>query len=125
MGKILVVDDDLKTRKLLKDFLESRGYEVITAAGGKEALSEILEKPDLVLLDIMMPDIHGMKVLDKIKQIAPRAEVIMVTALAEHAVGLETMKRGAFDFVTKPIDLKHLEELISFKMMQMSLDDEA
>ncbi len=122
MNKILVVDDEALARKLLKDFLEVKGYDVITASGGKEALEKIKEKPDIVLLDIMMPDMHGLKVLDKIKETSPSMEVIMVTALAENAVGIESIKRGAFKFVTKPIDLKHLEFLIEFKILQKSVE---
>ena len=124
MNKILVVDDEAMARKLLKDFLEVKGYDVITASGGKEALEKIKERPDIVLLDIMMPDMHGMEVLDKIKETSPSTVVIMVTALAENAVGVESIKRGAFDFVTKPIDLKHLEFLIEFKILQKSVEDE-
>jgi len=122
MNKILVVDDEALARKLLKDFLEVKGYDVITASGGKEALEKIKEGPDIVLLDIMMPDMHGMEVLDKIKEISPSTVVIMVTALAENALGVESIKRGAFDFVTKPIDLKHLEFLIEFKILQKSVE---
>ncbi len=122
MNKILVVDDEAMARKLLKDFLEVKGYDVITASGGKEALEKIKEEPDIVLLDIMMPDMNGMEVLDKIKEMSPSAVVIMVTALAENALGVESIKRGAFDFVTKPIDLKHLEFLIEFKIVQNSIE---
>jgi two-component system response regulator AtoC len=125
MAKILVVDDDHKTRKLLKDFFKSKDYEVITASCGKEALENITERPDIVLLDIMMPDIHGMEVLDKIKKKAPKTDIIMITALAEHAVGVESMKRGAYDFVTKPIDLKYLKELVDLKILQLSLENES
>jgi DNA-binding response OmpR family regulator len=124
MNKILVVDDEVLARKLLKDFLESKGYDVITASGGKEALEKIRKGPDIVLLDIMMPDMNGMEVLDKIKETSPSTVVIMVTALAENAIGVESIKRGAFDFVTKPIDLKHLEFLIEFKILQKSVEDE-
>jgi len=122
MNKILVVDDEALARKLLKDFLEVKGYDVITASGGKEALEKIKEGPDIVLLDIMMPDMNGMEVLDKIKETSPSTVVIMVTALAENAIGVESIKRGAFDFVTKPIDLKHLEFLIEFKILQKSVE---
>ncbi len=122
MNKILVVDDEALARKLLKDFLEVKGYDVITASGGKEALEKIKEKPDIVLLDIMMPDMHGLKVLDKIKETSPSTVVVMVTAFAENAIGVESIKRGAFDFVTKPIDLKHLEFLIEFKILQKSVE---
>ena len=125
MNKILVVDDEAMARKLLKDFLEVKGYDVITASGGKEALEKIKEGPDIVLLDIMMPDMHGMEVLDKIKETSPSTVVIMVTALAENAIGVESIKRGAFDFITKPIDLKHLEFLIEFKILQKSVEDES
>ena len=124
MARIMVVDDEEKNRKLLKDFLEHKGHSVMTAEGGKEALEKITEGPAIVLLDIMMPDMHGLKVLDEIKKVCPSAEVIMVTALDEHSVGMECLKRGAFDYVTKPIDLKHLEELIDFKVTQKSLNDE-
>ncbi len=122
MNKILVVDDEAMARKLLKDFLEVKGYDVITASGGKEALEKIKEEPDIVLLDIMMPDMNGMEVLDKIKEMSPSTVVIMATALAENALGVESIKRGAFDFVTKPIDLKHLEFLIEFKILQNSIE---
>ena len=122
MNKILVVDDEAMARKLLKDFLDVKGYDVITASGGKEALEKIKEGPDIVLLDIMMPDMNGMEILDKIKETSPSTVVIMVTALAENAIGVESIKRGAFDFVTKPIDLKHLEFLIEFKILQKSVE---
>jgi len=122
MNKILVVDDEAMARKLLKDFLDVKGYDVITASGGKEALEKIKEGPDIVLLDIMMPDMNGMEVLDKIKEMSPSTVVIMATALAENALGVESIKRGAFDFVTKPIDLKHLEFLIEFKILQNSIE---
>ena len=125
MDKILVVDDDEKSRKLLKDFLEVKGYGVIMASGGREALEKIKEGPFLVLLDIMMPDMHGLQVLDKIKEMTPSIDIIMVTALNEHSVGMESLSKGAFDFVTKPIDLNHLERLISWKALQMSMEEEA
>jgi len=73
----------------------------------------------------MMPDMHGMEVLDKIKETSPSTVVIMVTALAENAIGVESIKRGAFKFITKPIDLKHLEFLIEFKILQKSVEDES
>jgi len=125
MTKILVVDDDDKSRELLEDFLENRGYNVITASSGKEALQKIRESPAIVLLDIMMPDMHGLKVLDEIKERAPSTEVIMVTSFDEHAVSVECMKRGAADFLIKPIDLKYLETLLNFKELQGLIKDKS
>jgi DNA-binding response OmpR family regulator len=111
--KILVVDDDESVRNLLKAFLEKEGYEVICASTGEGAFREMLKKPAVVLLDIMMPDMHGLQALNRIKEVSPSTPVIMVTGLAEHAIGLESLERGASDFVTKPIDLDHLDRLLA------------
>ena len=121
MAKIMVVDDEEKNRELLSDFLESKGYDVISAFGGKDALAKMNEEPDLVLLDIMMPDMHGMNVLDEMKNMAPDVEIIMVTALSEHVVGLESLKRGAYEFISKPINLRHLESVVSFTLAQKGI----
>ncbi len=112
--KILVVDDEEPVRNLLKAFLEKEGYEVICASTGEEAFREMVKKPAVVLLDIMMPDMHGLQALNRIKEVSPSTPVIMVTGLAEHAIGLESLERGASDFVTKPIDLHHLDRLVAF-----------
>ena len=121
MAKIMVVDDEEKNRELLSDFLESKGYDVIAAFGGKDALAKMNEEPNLVLLDIMMPDMHGMNVLDEMKNMAPDVEIIMVTALSEHVVGLESLKRGAYEFISKPINLRHLESVVSFTLAQKGI----
>lgn len=114
MIKIMVVDDEEAVLKLFSNFLQREGYQVLVASSGAEAIRKITEKPQIVLLDIMMPDLHGLKVLDKIKELSPSTEVIMVTGLDEHAVGVESMKRGAFEFVTKPVDFNHLKFLLDF-----------
>lgn len=121
MAKILVVDDEELIRNLLENFLTRKGYVVLTAASGKEALEKIKEGPAIVVLDIMMPDMDGLAVLDKIKQTAPDMEIIIITGLNDHAVGVESMRRGAFEFVTKPLDLEHLHFLLDFKLSQMEL----
>ncbi|MCJ7594272.1 MAG: response regulator [Desulfobacterales bacterium] len=122
MAKILVVDDDDMIRKLLKTFFTGKGYEVLTAASGGEALAKIKEGPAIVLLDISMPGMDGLSVLDRIKETAPATEVIMVTGLSENAVALESIRRGAFEYITKPIDLAQLEFLVSFKITQMGIE---
>lgn len=119
MAKILVVDDDDGVRKTLNDFLVRKGYGVLTANCGEEALEKIKEGPAIVLLDIKMPGMDGLEVLNQIKEMSPSTEVIMVTALAEHSVGIESLERGAFEFVTKPIDFKHLEFVLNFTLLQM------
>lgn len=123
MAKIMVVDDDDGILNLLKRFLLRLGYEVITASNGEEALKNMEQRPAIVLLDIMMPGMHGFKVLDKIKETAPSTEVIVITGLDETVVGIESLERGAFEFVTKPINLEHLKFLLEFKLGQMGITD--
>jgi DNA-binding response OmpR family regulator len=79
--KILVVDDDLHIQKLYKMELEEEGYNVVTASNGKEAMEQFeAEEPDLVTLDILMPDIDGISILRKMKDARPRMPIIMSTA---------------------------------------------
>lgn len=79
--KILVVDDDSSIRTLYKEELEEEGYEVVVASSGEEALRLFeQEKPDLVTLDILMPDMDGIQVLRKLKELNPRLPIIMSTA---------------------------------------------
>lgn len=118
MISILVVDDDVGIQKLFKAFLEKQGYDVISASTGEEGLEQMNKHPSLVLLDIVMPDVHGLQVLNRIKEMSPAIPVIMMTGLAEHAIGLESLKRGAADFVTKPFDLQHLHYLIQFHVLR-------
>ena len=121
MAKILVVDDEEHIRKLLKRFLLSLGHDVIVAANGEEALEGILEEPRIVLLDYKMPEENGIEVLQKIKEISPSTDVIMVTGIGGHEIGLECFKQGGFEYVTKPIDLAHLEFLLAFRLGQLGI----
>jgi DNA-binding response OmpR family regulator len=123
MAKIMVVDDDDGILNLLERFLLRLGYEVITATSGEEAIKNLEKRPSIVLLDIMMPGMHGFKVLDKIKETAPSTEVIVITGLDETVVGIESLERGAFEFVAKPINLEHLKFLLEFKLGQMGITD--
>ncbi|HBG92967.1 two-component system response regulator [candidate division WWE3 bacterium RIFOXYB2_FULL_41_6] len=81
MKKILVVDDDLHIQKLYKEELEEEGYEVVVAGNGAEAMELFVqENPDIVTLDILMPDVDGIKLLRQMKEKKPRLPVIMSTA---------------------------------------------
>jgi CheY-like chemotaxis protein len=122
MAKILVVDDQDDVRKTLRRFLLSLGHDVIVATNGEEALEKIQEEPAIVLLDYVMPGENGIEVLKKIKEISPSTGVIMVTGVGGHEVGLECFSEGAFEYVTKPIDLYHLEFLLAFRLGQLGLD---
>ena len=110
-AKILVVDDTLKNVKLLADLLTVKGYAVVTAASGREALAQVeAEQPDLVLLDVVMPEMSGYEVCRKIRenpatQILP---VVMVTALDPSEERIKGLDAGADDFLTKPINQAEL-----------------
>jgi len=125
MTLILVVDDDVSICRILERFLTKEGHKVFTAHGGSEALQKMSEKPDIILLDVMMPDMHGFKVLDRVKEISPTTDVIMMTGLDEHAVGIESLRRGACEFITKPIDLTHLARIVDLKILDKTVETEA
>ncbi|MBU2506949.1 MAG: sigma-54 dependent transcriptional regulator [Bacteroidetes bacterium] len=103
MGKILIVDDDKDMRQLLSDILKSEGYEVRTAESGKKALKEIeVIRPEIVLLDIRLPDMNGIEVLKEIKKFDESIIVIMLSAYGDIQNAVDAMKLGAFDYFTKP-----------------------
>jgi class 3 adenylate cyclase/CheY-like chemotaxis protein len=110
-AKILVVDDTPKNVKLLADLLTVKGYSVVTAASGREALAKVeAERPDLVLLDVVMPEMSGYEVCRKIRE-NPATEilpVIMVTALDPSEERVKGLEAGADDFLTKPINRAEL-----------------
>lgn len=105
-SKVLVVDDEEAVRNLLKEILQRAGYQVFTAADGEEALARISQQDiALALLDIKMPGISGMELLTRLKNDYPDTVAIMVTALADTHTAIETMKLGAYDYITKPFSI--------------------
>ena len=106
---ILLVDDEDTIRLFLEKTLREEGYEALTAATGAEAL-EITrsELPDLVLLDLKLPDMSGLDVLRQIKEEVPEVCVIMLTAFGDIETAVTAMKKHAFDFVSKPVNLEQL-----------------
>lgn len=116
-ARILVVDDEEEVRQLVAEFLETRGYSVITAASGFEALTAVKHyRPDLVLMDIMMPKMSGLETLQRIREIDHRVGVIMLTAVDDEAVAKEAMRREVYDYITKPLDFGYLELAILTKL---------
>jgi CheY-like chemotaxis protein len=113
-GKVLVVDDEPEVRQVLHEFLSSRGYDVTTASGGAEAIAMVEAiKPDLVLLDVAMPDMDGVETLRRIVAIEPALAVIMVTANADISTTSKLLALGAVDYVPKPVDLDYLDQAVS------------
>lgn len=108
--KILLVDDEAGIRKVLGISLEDRGYEVLTAENGKEALRLFREEnPSIVLTDIKMPGMDGIEVLRKIKKENPDTEVIIITGHGDMELAIQSIKHEATDFITKPINDDALE----------------
>lgn len=108
--KVLVVDDEESVRLFLQDFLFDRDFNALVAATGEEALEKISrEKPDIVLLDIMMPGMSGLECLERIKAKFPKTVVIMISAQTEVSLVAKAKQLGAFDYITKPFSLEDLE----------------
>lgn len=109
--KILIVDDEIEVCNIFYDFFTPKGYEVTKATSGKEALEKIrAEKPDLVFLDIRMPQMDGIEALKEIKKINKSVTVIMVTVLKDEETAKKAIKLGAYDYVTKPLSFDYLEK---------------
>jgi len=109
MANILVVDDQHSIRHFLGKALEDEGHDVSTAASGEEGLGIFEQKPiDAVILDLKLPGMSGMEVLEQIKSKSKDTIVIMITAYGEISSAVKAMKKGAFDYITKPIDIDHL-----------------
>ncbi len=109
--KVLVVDDDARTLRMMEAMLVSAGYCVILAENGNEAISKALESsPDIILLDVMMPEIDGFEVAKRLQTITATKDIpiVMVTALGEVKDRVKALKMGADDFLTKPVDKTEL-----------------
>jgi two-component system, NtrC family, response regulator AtoC len=106
---ILLVDDQDTIRFFLEKTLKQEGYEAVTARTGAEAVAKAREVvPDLVLLDLKLPDMDGLEVLRRIKEIFPEIGIVMITAFGDVETAVTAMKNGAYDFVSKPINLDQL-----------------
>lgn len=106
--KILVVDDEPPIRKLLRLGLAAHGYEILEAGNGKTALSQMSNSPDLVLLDLGLPDIQGQDVLRRIRGDDANLPVIVLSSRGDEAGKVEALDLGADDYVTKPFGMDEL-----------------
>ncbi|MFI5338600.1 MAG: response regulator [Candidatus Methylomirabilales bacterium] len=122
MPRVLVVDDEPAIVDLLREFLAAKGYEVLTASEGEEALRKVKEeRPHLILLDVRLPKMGGLEVLKRVREIDHEAGVIMVTAVNEEETGNQALQMGAFDYITKPLDFQYLERSLWVKLQMMTL----
>ena len=126
-AKVLVVDDSAMNVKMLADILTFRGYEVVTAAGGNEGLAKVhSEKPDLVLLDVMMPELDGAQVLERLVGDPDLRDipVIMISASDELDSVVRCIELGAEDFLTKPLNPVLLKARIGASLEKKRLRDQ-
>ncbi|HWR07439.1 sigma 54-interacting transcriptional regulator [Sporomusa sp.] len=109
---VMVVDDEDSVRKLLSAVLKREGYQVVCAGSGEEALSKFKTvQPDLVIMDIRMPNIDGITAFKEMRQLSQNVTVILMTAYAAVETAVEAIKLGAFDYVIKPFDIEEVKLL--------------
>ncbi|MFA6742738.1 MAG: response regulator [Candidatus Neomarinimicrobiota bacterium] len=112
--RILIVDDEQNVCDFLEEFLKYKGYSALKASSGDEALHSIKEKgTDLILLDLLMPGMSGLEVLENVRKLYPDLPVIILTGVKDKRMVDDTLNLGADDYICKPIDLDVLEKSIS------------
>ena len=119
---LLVVDDDPVTLNLLKEVLTKEGYKVDTALGGEEAISQGMDHFfDIIITDVRMGDKDGMEVLRSFKKTSPKTTVIMITAFGSIETAIEAIRKGAFDYISKPFKLEEIKITIRRALEQRKL----
>lgn len=114
MSKILVVDDEVQIRTLLSRMLELEGYEVCQAGDCRTALKQLeFQSPDVVLCDVFLPDGNGVDLVSSVKKTTPNVEIILLTAHGNIPDGVQAIKNGAFDYITKGDDNNKIIPLVS------------
>ncbi|MCX6101939.1 MAG: sigma-54 dependent transcriptional regulator [Proteobacteria bacterium] len=122
LSKILVVDDEESIREFFQIMLKREGYEVFTAANGKEGLEHLKKNPvDLIISDIQMPELSGLELLSKVREIDPEMVVMMITAFGSTEIAVEAMKRGAYDYIQKPFKIDEVKIIIRQALEKRSL----
>lgn len=105
MAKILITDDAAFMRMMLGNMLREAGYEVVEAVNGADMLKKYdIEKPDLVTLDITMPEMDGLTALKHLRAKDPKAKTIMCSAMGQQTMVMDAIRSGAFDFIVKPFE---------------------
>ena len=108
-GRILLVDDSDDIREFSTSILQHAGYSVATASNGEEAFAQIrMDRPDLVISDVVMPRMDGLQLFARVRAIDPEIPIILITGHADVPMAIGALKDGAFDFLTKPFAADHL-----------------
>lgn len=114
MAKIMIVDDTAFMRAMIRDMVNGSGHEVVAEAknGAEAVMLYPNAKPDVLTMDITMPDMDGVTALRSIRKMDPNAKVIMCSAMGQHAMVLDAIQAGAKDFIVKPLQQHRLLEAI-------------
>lgn len=113
MAKILIIDDSWLIRKTVSGILKSHGYEYAEASGGKEGICQVIEyKPDCIILDLLMPDMDGLDVIEEIRKKNITTPIIILSADIQETTRKKCDSAGAFDFIQKPPK----EEIVTYKI---------
>jgi len=124
-SEILIVDDDASHRQMLFAVLSEEGYQVTEASDGEQAVSEVEKKfYDLILMDIRMSRMGGIESLKQIKAISPGIPIIIMTAYASVNTAIDALKSGAYDYLTKPLDIDELKILVNKALRHIQLEKE-
>jgi DNA-binding NtrC family response regulator len=119
LGRVLVVDDEPLVAELLRDALTDFGYEVATAATARDALTmALLYRPDVVLLDLVMPGMSGEVALERFQLFDPTLPIVVVSGNQDEDLARETLTKGAFDYIKKPFDLPVLERVLAGSILE-------
>lgn len=122
--RVLIVDDEKQLARAFEKKLSKEGYKVASASTGKEAITLVKEQPfDVCVLDIRLPDINGVELLDKLKELDPSMEVVMLTGHASVDTAIQSMKQGAYDYLSKPCKLSELSSVIQKAHEKKSLKE--
>ncbi len=115
MTRVLIVDDAAFMRMMIKDILEKNGYDVVAEANNGIKAVEMYkrEKPDVVTMDITMPDMDGIEAVKAIREFDPAAKIIMCSAMGQQSMVMDAIRAGAKDFVVKPFQPDRVLEAIS------------
>ena len=125
MARVLIVDDDPVILEVIGDILKKNGYEVVSAPNGAAGIRELERKYfDLVLTDLVMPDVDGMEVLNHVVSTSPKAICIILTGHGTIKSSVEAIKKGAFDYITKPITADELLVVIEKSLKFRNLEEE-
>lgn len=124
-SKILIVDDEVSMREFLEIMLSKEGYKVSSSGSGKEALKMLNDTIyDLIVSDVQMPGMNGIELLRNVKEVCPDTTVIMITAYASTESGVEAMKAGAYDYITKPFKVDEIKLIIKNALEKKRLEVE-